>query len=133
LPKHCFKNSGKISDLVGTTKDKEDDDGKKSGIYKLNCADCSAQYIGMTKRCLKTRFKEHLADCKKPLNPDSAMAFHCITEGHKMRNEAKLLKQSDEQFKLSILESLELFKHKNQNLQNLYKDGNSPSILFHCI
>jgi hypothetical protein len=31
---------------------------------------------------------------------------------------------------LSVWESLELFKHKQENLANLYKEGNSPSVLF---
>jgi hypothetical protein len=33
------------------------------------------------------------------------------------------------QFKLSVWESLKLFKMRNENVANLYKEGNLPSIL----
>jgi GIY-YIG catalytic domain len=91
-----FQNPGKLSDLLGSTKDKEKDQKKKSGIYMLECEDCDSKYIGMTKRRLEKRQSEHAADCSKPLNQESAMAYHCITENHSMKNEIKLLKQVDE-------------------------------------
>ena len=128
-----FKNPGKMSDLMGSLKDQKVEDARKSGIYKLECENCDSKYIGMTKRQLKTRLKEHLADCSKPLNQESAMAFHCITNGHQLKNEIKLLKEVDENYKLSTWESLELMKHKNENLANIYKEGNSPSILFETL
>jgi hypothetical protein len=125
-----FKNQGTLSDFLGTTKDKEDCESKKSGIYLLECEDCDSKYIGMTKRRIETRLKEHKADTKKPLNPDSAMAYHSITMNHKIKNEVKLLKEVDEPFKLNVWESLMLSKLKNENLVNVIKEGNSPSILF---
>jgi hypothetical protein len=102
----------------------------KSGIYLLKCANCDMKYIGMTKRKLSTRRSEHVSDCSKPLNQESAMAYNCIMENHEIKDGAKLLKQVNEPHKLSVWESLELFKHKQENLANLYKEGNSPSVLF---
>jgi hypothetical protein len=128
-----FKNQGKLSDILGSTKDKTTDEGKKSGIYLLECEDCDAKYVGQTKRRIETRRREHLADCSKPLNPESAMAFHCITQSHQMKEEIKLLKEINEPFKLSVWESLKLFKMKNENLANLFKQGNSPSILYEAL
>jgi hypothetical protein len=128
-----FKNPGKIGDILGSTKDKIGDEAKKSGVYLLECDNCDAKYVGLTKRRIGTRKAEHVADCGKPLNPESAMAFHCITENHEMKGGVKLLKEVDEPFKLSVWESLNLFKMKNQNLTNLYKEGNSPSILYEAL
>jgi predicted GIY-YIG superfamily endonuclease len=126
-------NSGKIADYLGTSKDKEIDKSKKSKVYLLTCNDCDSKYIGMTKRQIRKRFSEHQADCLKPLNQDSAIAFHCITEKHTIKNEVVLLKEVDEPHKLSVWESLNLFKNRNENLTNIFKEGNSPSILFECI
>jgi hypothetical protein len=64
---------------------------------------------------------------------DSAMAFHCITENHVMKGGVKLLKEVDEPYKLNVGESLKLFRMKNENLTNLYKEGNSPSILYEAL
>jgi hypothetical protein len=128
-----FKNPGKICDILGSTKDKNGDVSKKSGVYLLECDDCDAKYVGLTKRRIGTRKAEHVADCGKPLNPESAMAFHCITKNHEMKEGVKLLKEVDEPFKLSVWESLKLFKMRNENLANLYKEGNSPSILYESL
>jgi hypothetical protein len=131
--KIVFKNQNKLSDLLGSMKDQEKNAEKKSGVYIIDCDDCDAKYIGMTKRRLEKRFNEHLNDCKKPLNPESAMAFHCITNGHKMNNEIKLLKEIDEPHKLSVWESMLLYKNRRLNLTNLIKEGNSPSILYEIL
>jgi hypothetical protein len=128
-----FKNPGKICDILGTTKDKVEDETKKSGIYLLECDNCDAKYVGLTKRRIGTREAEHVADCGKPLNPESAMAFHCITENHEIKRGVKLLKEVDEPYKLRVWESLKLFRMKNENLTNLSKEGNSPSILFEAL
>jgi hypothetical protein len=128
-----FKNPGKICDILGSAKDKVQDEAKKSGVYLLECDDCDAKYVGLTKRRIGTRKAEHVADCGKPLNPESAMAFHCITENHEMKSGVKLLKEVDEPYKLSVWESLKLFQMKNENLTNLYKEGNSPSILYEAL
>ena len=38
----------------------------KSDVYKLNCNDCDAVYIGQTGRSFKKRHKEHETINKKP-------------------------------------------------------------------
>ena len=52
----------------------------KSGVYKLNCNDCDAIYIGQTGRSFKKRHIEHEASLRQlirnqPTNPDSTSAF----------------------------------------------------------
>jgi hypothetical protein len=89
--------------------------------------------IGLSKRRIGVRKKEHIADCSKPLNEESAMAHHCICESHKIDDQMELLKEVNEFYKLNVWESLFLFKHSNLNLQNIYKEGNSPSILFQAL
>ena len=48
-----------LKTLLGSTKDKTAL-LEKSGIYKLNCGECSKFYIGQTKRNIETRFEEHM-------------------------------------------------------------------------
>lgn len=128
-----FTNQGKLSDLFETMKDQDRKIESKSGIYMLECENCDACYVGQTKRSFETRGSEHLADCRKPLNPDSAMAYHCITEGHEIKKEMKCLKETDEPWKLNVWESLMLYKNRNLNLMNQVKEGNSPSVLYEAI
>lgn len=127
--KLAYSNQGKLSDGLLPLKDKLNDNLMKSGIYRLQCQDCTKSYIGQTKRKIVERRNEHLEDCFKPANPDSAMAFHCISEEHSIQ-QAKLLNEVDEPYKLNSWESLFLHRYQSTDLANLIKFGNSPSILF---
>lgn len=124
-----YQNPRNLSDILGSTKDQNRDPLKKSGIYKLTCEDCDKIYIGLSKRQICIRRDEHVRDCSKPLNQESAMAYHCISENHTIKD-IKLLREVNERYKLNCFESLELHKHRHKNLANFYLQGNSPSILF---
>ncbi|CAK1581428.1 unnamed protein product [Parnassius mnemosyne] len=46
-----------------------------AGVYKLDC-ECGLSYIGQTKRSIKTRVKEHIADVKNRRSGKSAVCEH---------------------------------------------------------
>jgi hypothetical protein len=127
--KVAYKNDGKLSDLLGSTKDKIREDDEKSGIYQINCSKCDASYIGQTKRKMKIRIKEHFEDCSKPPIEEKPMPKHAIENNHPF-GEISLLKEVRKPFELNAYESLLLNKHKNKNLVNIQKEGNCPSTLY---
>ena len=45
--------------ILSHPKDCISDDDKSSVVYKINCCDCDASYVGETGRALKTRMSEH--------------------------------------------------------------------------
>ena len=45
--------------ILSHPKDRIPDDDKSSVVYKINCRDCDASYVGETGRALKTRVSEH--------------------------------------------------------------------------
>ena len=45
--------------LLTTVKDKNKPEGRQGAVYKINCFDCQASYIGETGRNLNTRLTEH--------------------------------------------------------------------------
>ena len=53
-----YKNDNKLSNLLGSTKDKIEP-LKKSGIYTVTCNECEKKYTGQTKRSIEKRFSEH--------------------------------------------------------------------------
>jgi hypothetical protein len=57
------------------------------------------------------------------------MAKHAIENNHSF-DVPKLLKEVRKPLHLNAYESLFLFKNKNQNLVNVQKEGNCPSILY---
>jgi hypothetical protein len=127
--KVAYNNNGKLSDILGTAKDKVMDENEKSGIYQIECSNCDAIYIGQTKRKLKTRYKEHLDDVKKTMNDEKPLAKHAIEQDHQL-GPIKLLKEVKKPHQLDAYESLYLFKNKNKNLLNCQIEGNNPSVLF---
>ena len=98
--KVCFNNNGKLSDLLGSMKDKIGDDLEKSGIYTIKCSRCSKCYIGQTKRKINIRFKEHCDDCRKEKSVEKPMPAHVINSGHPF-GEVKLLKHVTKKYQLS--------------------------------
>src|SRR5436190_22438206 len=57
----------------------------KTGIYKINCADCESAYIGQTGRSFKIRHKEHIPDARVE-KQKSAFAQHLIDHKHSMND-----------------------------------------------
>ena len=74
----------------------------KSDVYKLNCNDCDAVYIGQTGRSFKKRHKEHEASLRQlirnqPTNPDFTSAFtnHLYSLDHSLIPALSISKQKD--------------------------------------
>ena len=64
---------------------------KSNCVYRLQCKDCEASYVGQTARDLMVRVREHERCAKKKptdamglrrLENDSAMAAHVVSTGH---------------------------------------------------
>jgi hypothetical protein len=48
-----------------------------SGIYHLNCLECSEKYIGQTGRTFKTRYTEHIHAMRNN-RPDTGYSQHIL-------------------------------------------------------
>lgn len=48
--------------FIKVWKDRLQKDSRSNVVYKINCMDCDASYVGQTGRLLKTRIKEHKRD-----------------------------------------------------------------------
>jgi len=82
----------------------------KSVVYQLKCGSCDVKYVGSTKRSLQTRVKEHCRDCKhvdKVADVNfSAIARHCIDNGHFMQDSGAVVCREPRERFLRIRESL---------------------------
>ena len=52
---------------------------EQNGIYKINCFDCDAIYIGQCGRSFKQRIKKHIQSIKKQ-NFTTGFSEHCINQ-----------------------------------------------------
>ena len=69
----------------------------------------ATKYIGQTKKRVETREKEHLRAIKFKQPSKSALAAHCLENGH-MNGECQVMKEVTNQFYLDAWESLYIAK-----------------------
>ncbi|XP_011860757.1 PREDICTED: uncharacterized protein LOC105557945 [Vollenhovia emeryi] len=55
---------------------------KSNVVYKINCNNCDASYVGQTKRKLKTRIKEHINNKKLDEQKHSVITKHMLEFNH---------------------------------------------------
>ncbi|RLU26748.1 hypothetical protein DMN91_000545 [Ooceraea biroi] len=77
-----FSISNKLDGIVKLGKDRLDSKLLSGVVYKIDCNNCSACYIGQTKRHLETRLKEHMANVKKDVGCYSVVSKHRVDCGH---------------------------------------------------
>ena len=100
------------------------ENSKKSGVYKLLCNDCNGVYVGQTGRNFDIRYREHVAAYRNGHPEKSHFAKHLIDTGHSLSdsNTYNIIHCSDKGFRLSVLEQLEILKHKHNNTYTLLND-----------
>ena len=94
-----------IKSLLVHPKDKTPDMNKCGVVYEIACPECDEKYIGETARAMSTRLKEHL----KPKAILSAVAEHCLDQGHNIKKEnVKIIAREDHLWRRKIKESIEI-------------------------
>ena len=91
----------------------------RSGVYRINCKDCSAVYIGQSGRSINVRVKEHRNSILNN-NKNTGISTHCIENNHFIdTNNIKLLHSENKGKRLNLLEQLEIKKSlQNNNIIN---------------
>ena len=85
---------------------------KSHVVYRLDCSNCSAGYIGVTTRSLPARVQEH-RDALKGVR-SSAVADHSLRTGHgEDWSYVNILAGDYNEHNLFYLESLLILKHKS--------------------
>ena len=106
-----FKNKDKLSPNVSS-----------SLVYKFDCEQCNACYIGETRRHLQTRIKEHVRG-----NPPSEISKHHHIPSS---NNFKILKRT---LNTKIAETLYIQKHQQNTLLLNNQTASEPLFLFNWL
>lgn len=126
-----YRSDNKLLNLLGTTKDKTPV-LQKSGIYCYTCDECGRKYYGQTRRSIEVRFKDH-CQCIRLNHPNkSAIAAHCLHDGHENVNieNLKLVRQVNDEKRLDAYEAYYI----QRDVDCLNQDrGNIESPLFNLI
>jgi len=74
----AYYGVNKLRNIIKAHKDPLPNLCKKNVVYKLNCNNCEATYVGQTKRQLKTRIVEHRNHIKRNTSIHSVITDHRI-------------------------------------------------------
>ena len=113
--KMAMRPHHKNNKMFANLKSKIPKDEKSGLVYKIDCADCEAVYIGETTQKFGMRKYQHKCDCKKQITKNSsALAMHAKENGHNFNfDEAKILKTERNKLKLQIHEVNQIIIHED--------------------
>jgi len=77
-----FRCLNKLDRIIRVQKDHTEYSQKNNIVYKINCSNCEASYVGQTKRQLKTRVKEHCNNIKLNKSKHSVITEHRLNFDH---------------------------------------------------
>ena len=87
-------------------------------VYNIPCIDCTANYIGTTKRPLKTRIQEHKKDVYNPPEKWTALTKHTWRQDHKFNfDRVKIIDRSSNYKKRMILEMTHIVSIPMQSIK----------------
>jgi len=78
----AYYGVNKLRNIIKAHKDPLPNLCKKNVIYKLNCNNCEATYVGQTKRQVKTKIVEHRNHIKRNTSTYSVITDHRIISDH---------------------------------------------------
>jgi len=108
-----FRCLNKLSRFIKVHKDADQPLSKNNIVYKIQCKDCEATYVGQTKRQLKTRLKEHKNNIKLDQSKHSVISEHIIKYNHSFDWEnTKIMDHESRYFKRIISEMIHIKEQK---------------------
>ena len=98
----------KLRELLVKPKDKSEDMEKSDVVYKIECKECSANYVGETGRLLKSRIKEHQ-------RPSSPVFEHTQDTGHEIDYVTpKVLDRESDWFRRGVKEAIHIEANRSE-------------------
>jgi len=118
--KLAFFSLHKLGRIIRAQKDTLPLGFNKNVVYKLNCKDCDASYIGQTKRRLNTRVMEHKKDISKKTVKHSVITEHRLQFNHDFDwDNPTILDKEKRYYRRLISEMINIKTHSNTiNLQS---------------
>ena len=122
------KTTNKLNHIIKLGKDKIETLKKSNIVYKINCKNCTANYIGQSKRNLEFRVQEHKRDVNNK-KKTSALANHVINTSHTIDiKNIKVIDQEKNYRKRIFSEMLHI--HNNSNTMNKMEDTKNLKMVY---
>ena len=114
-----FFSLNKLNNIIKTHKDKLSHTSHSNIVYKINCNDCNASYVGQTGRQLNTRIKEHRNHINRNTSTKSVITEHKINFQHEFDwDNIEILDHEPNYHKRLVSEMIHIKRQKNSiNMQ----------------
>ena len=115
----AYTGLNRLSRFIRAQKDKLQQESRSNVVYKINCMDCEASYVGQTGRLLKTRISEYRNHINRNTAQASVITEHRISLSHDFDwNNIEILDEETILNKRLIFEMIFIGKQKQSlNLQ----------------
>jgi len=111
-----FTINNKLSHIIKTGKDKINKIKCSNVVYKINCNNCDASYVGQTKRQLHTRIKEHRSDINKRTGLLSVVSLHQLNNNHEIKWDNVNILDKEHAYNNRIVSEMIHIKKQNNGL-----------------
>jgi len=109
-----YRILNKLTGFIKRHKDGNKFESNNNIVYKINCNNCNASYVGQTKRQLKTRIKEHVKNIGTDESKHSVITKHILDKNHTLDwQNVKILDYENNYFKRLIAEMIHIKTQDN--------------------
>jgi len=102
----AFTIPNTLNIFIKTDKDRIKRSGQCNVVYKIDCKNCEASYVGQTKRRLTTRIREHRNDINKKSGIPSIITIHRLQDHDFDWNNVHILDSEPSWYKRIISDTL---------------------------
>jgi hypothetical protein len=122
----------RLNNHIKVHKDKTEHDYKNNVVYKIECNNCEATYVGQTKRHLKTRINEHMNNKKLDESRHSVITNHTIEFNHSFKWQDTKIIDSEPNYNKRIISEMLHIKEQKRGI-NLQKDTEFLDDSYYCL
>ncbi|KAL6418881.1 hypothetical protein ACFW04_011716 [Cataglyphis niger] len=114
--KLSYFSLNKLHRFIKVHKDQEPKASSSNIIYKINCDNCDASYVGQTGRQLQTRIKEHRNHIRRNTSSHSIIIDHRLQHNHEFKwNDVKIL-DTEPIYNKRLISEMLFIKRQNNSL-----------------
>ncbi|KYN27438.1 hypothetical protein ALC57_03147 [Trachymyrmex cornetzi] len=117
--------------MIKAQKDSLPADCKKNIVYKIDCSDCDASYVGQTCRQLKTRISEHKNDINRNKSNPSVVANHRTLHNHDFNWDKVQILDTERNYNKRLISEMINIKRQKNGI-NLNKETELLSSSYFC-
>jgi len=116
-----FRCLNKLNRFIKVQKDQSQPSTRNNVVYKINCKDCDASYVGQTKRQLSTRIKEHINNIRLDPSKHSVVSEHIKNFNHTFDWEKTKILDTEPFFHKRLISEMIYIKEQKNGI-NCIKD-----------